>query len=291
MTLWLKGVANMFFDGTLRDADHSVRLALPMDVGFESDGRATTPMGPRDVEWLKKTAEDACNGRDFFAWWTPGLNADYFLGRAKASMWADVRWRKPSNDTERDVLRHVTNSLKAAYKLNPELEYPWAEWAEILNFLEEAGDGLDFVVRNAMGRRPVIGYRRRDVTVQLPGNWWITVPGSFSNFLEEGEALCAQDPPKAIWYSGYRFSDDPEKSFAHWRSETLKMKKDFFQEKDGYVAEAQINSKAENGYEYFALTSSNICKTGRCVCTVIFTRPEDREWATGVWKSLQPPTK
>src|SRR5215471_10224938 len=71
MTAWLKGIANMFFDGTLGDADNSVRLALPLDVGFESDERATTPMGPRDVEWLKKTAEDGTNGRDFFAWWTP----------------------------------------------------------------------------------------------------------------------------------------------------------------------------------------------------------------------------
>jgi hypothetical protein len=290
MAAWLKGVAKMFFDGTLSDSVHSVRLALPLDTGFESDGRATTPTGPRNVEWLKKTAENADNGRDFFAWWTPGLNAEYFLGRAKASMWTDVRWRTPINDSERETLKYVAESLRKAHSLDPTLNYPWAEWKETLGFLGSQNREWDFVMQHPESDTPAIGYRRRNVTVQLPGRWWITLPGSFSNFLPaENDALCAQDPPRAIWYSGYRFADNAPQAFEHWRTETLKMKKDILREEDGFIAEAQIAPQTENGHEYFALTSSNVCSSGRCICTIIFLKPEDREWAINVWKSLEPP--
>jgi hypothetical protein len=290
MAAWLKGVANMFFDGTLRDTDHSVRLALPLDVGFESDGRATTPMGPRNIEWLKKTAENADNGRDFFAWWTPGFNAEYFLGRARASMWVDVRWRQPINDFERETLKSVVDSLRKAYTLDPNLEYPWTEWKEILGFLGEKGGEWGFVTSHPHQDAPAIGYRRRDVTVQLPGHWWITLPGSFSNFLDtDNDALCAEDPPRAIWFSAYRFVDDAVATFEHWRNETLKMEKDMLREEDGFISEAKITPRVEDGRPYFALTSSNACPSGRCVCTIVFVQPEDRDWAIDVWKSLKPP--
>ncbi len=289
MSTWLKAVAGAFFDGTLTD-HHSIRLAMPVDAGFEADERAVTPLGPRDLDWLKKTAADTSNGRDFFAWWSPGLNADYFLGRALARMWSDVRWRKPINDIEREMLKYVSGSLETAYKLDSDLNYPWAEWTEILGYLQDDDTELDFVRQHAKNVVPKIGYRRRDVSVQLPGFWWITLPGSFSEFREQDDALLSQDPPREVWYSGYRFGDDPKASFAHWRSETVKMSKEFVEESEGYIAEAQISQRrTDGGKEYFALTSSNICSTGRCICTIVFTDPEDREWAIKTWKSLKPP--
>lgn len=288
MTAWLQGVTEMFFNGTL--ASGTVRLAMPMDIGYGNDDRAITPMGPRDEDWLKRTSQDGARGQDFFAWWNLGLDAGYFLGRALASMGVDVRWRAPINDYERDTLQYVSDSLSTAYKLDASLSYPWAEWAEILGLLGVESPEHSFVRERAGGISPIIGYRRSNVTIQMPGNWWITLPGAFGNFLPEGEALLARDPPREIWYSGYRFADDPASSFAHWRSEMLQMAGDIVEEKQDYIASASIAAKTtENGEEYFALTSSNICGIGRSVVTVIFVQPEDREWAIGVWKSLAPP--
>lgn len=289
MTRWLEALANSFFDGTLSTETGPTRLALPLDCGFDWDARALTPLDPRDTEWLQRTARNGSEGRDFFAWWAPGLNAEHFLGRALAEMWSDIRWRAPVNDFERKNLRYVAASLKGAHKLNEMLAYPWAEWAAILDLLELHDDDYSFVRRYAQGSQPLIGYRRRNVTVRLPGNWWINLPGSFSEFLEDGDALCAQAPPRTIWYSGFAFTGDSKQPFVDWRANLNSMGMDLFEEAEGYVAAAKIRPGSEEGHEYLVLSSCNVCLTGRCVLTIVFTQPEDRDWAIGVWKSLQPP--
>src|SRR4051812_49299930 len=96
MLKWLKVLSAMFFDGTLEDSTE-IALAMPMEVRFESNARAITPLGPRETDWLTNTAEDPSQGTDFFAWWEPGLNAKYFLGRALVQMWSEVRWRPAVN--------------------------------------------------------------------------------------------------------------------------------------------------------------------------------------------------
>lgn len=211
MKAWLKGVANMFFDGTLKGQGHPVRLAMPLDVGFSWDARSITPLGPRDADWLKRVAENPDNGTDFFAWWNPVLDAEYFRRRALVKIWSEVRWRPPINDTEKDVLSYVADSLETAYKLDSGLEYPWAEWAAILGYLQRSVNEYPFP-RELATTTPSIGYRRHDVTVQLPGNWWITLPGSFSNFKpDKNHNYCALDPPREVWATSYRFKGDLHK--------------------------------------------------------------------------------
>jgi len=260
-----------------------------MDVRFASDARALTPLGPRDTIWLKRTAENGLNGIDFFAWWESDLNAKYFLGRALTRMWSDVRWRVPANDAERKLLQYISESLLLAYKLDEGLDYPWVEWSQILDFLDHKEPEFEFVRLRAIGEHN-IGYRRGDVTVQLPGNWWIKIPGSFSNFIQDDDdAFLSVDPPKAIWFTAYTFSEDPPTSFMHRRSQPEQL--ELTHEEEDYVATATIDHSEENGKNYFALKSSNVCLIGRCVCTIVFKRPEERDWAVEVWRSLQPPRR
>jgi hypothetical protein len=79
MTAWLAAVANTFFDGSFDSADTGTALCLPINPQFEVDQPALTPLGPRDREWLQRTAQDGNSGTDFFAWRTPGFNAEYYL--------------------------------------------------------------------------------------------------------------------------------------------------------------------------------------------------------------------
>lgn len=159
------------------------------------------------MEWLKKVSEDGRAGSDFFAWWKPGLNAECFLGRALARMWTDIRWRNPINESKREAMQYAAGSLETAFKLEPDLSYPWAEWSEILKFLELKDPEIDFVHSRA-GDAAKIGYRRRNIRVTLSGHWVLKVPGSFSEFEahEEGD-FSAQDPPRAIWFTSYAFVD------------------------------------------------------------------------------------
>jgi hypothetical protein len=86
MTSWLQALAEGFFDGTLEPFERANVLCMSMDVQFESDQLAITPLGPRDRAWLLETSRDGAKGKDFFAWWAPELNAEYFLGRALVQM-------------------------------------------------------------------------------------------------------------------------------------------------------------------------------------------------------------
>jgi len=278
----------MFFDGTLEESTE-IALAMPMDVRFESDAQAITPLGPRDMGWLKKTSEDPWHGIDFFAWWEPGLNAKYLIGRALIQMWAEIRWRPPVNDVERKSLKEVHEALLRAYRRDENLGYPWDEWAEILNLLGLREPEFGFVHERSRSS-PSIGYRRSSVTTELPGRWLMRIPGSFSEFVSsEGDAFLSESPPKAIWFTGYRFTEPGSAGFEHWRGQMGGFEKEYTEERDDYIGFARIKQNEENGRKYFILESSNIGPRDRCVCTIIYLQPEEREWALAVWRSLKPP--
>ncbi len=288
---WLQAVANTFFDGSLEEADRGIALCMPMDPQFEADEIAITPLGPRGRDWLYETAQEGNKGKDFFAWWTPGFNAEYYLGRALTQMWSNVRWRLPVNDTERNALKDVADSLRSAYQLNPTLPYPWAEWEEILELLG-ADDSEKELVRPKVKGEPTIGYRRKCVTVALPGGWRMRIPGSFSDFESDRDnEQCALDPPREIWFTPYRSTaSSPREAFESMRKEMREDSAEHFFERDDYIAKAKISKKRrDTGEDYFVLNSSNACLGKRAVCTILFSQAEQKEWALEIWRSIQPP--
>jgi hypothetical protein len=290
MTCWLQAVANTFFDEPLDANDHGIALCMPMDIQFEAEQLAITPLGPRGREWLYETSKDGSEGKDFFAWWTPGLNAEYYFGRALTQMWTHVRWRPPVNDLERNLLKDVADSLRVAYRLNPTLQYPWAEWEEILELLDADLAYKEFARLHAKGK-PTIGYRRGKVRVVLPGGWRMRIPGSFSEFeSDQDNDLCAFDPPREIWFTSYRFTaPSPGQTFESMKQETRESQHDYLHESDDYITEATIIKKVrETGADYFVLNSSNVCPTKRAACTILFSQAEQREWALEVWRSIRP---
>jgi len=291
MTTWLAALANTFFDGSLDSEDGGIALCLPMNPQFEVEQPAWTPLGPRDLKWLRHTAQDGRSGKDFFAWWTPGFNAEYYLGRAMTQMWVDVRWRRPINDSETAVLEDVADSLHRAFKLDPSLQYPWAEWKQLLELLDRDGAEAELVNLRAEGE-PTIGYRRSYVNFTLPGGWRIKIPGSFSDFESDDDGdLFALDPPKEIWFTAYRSDVTSSPSgFESAKNDQKNSRADFLIERDDYFAQATMSeNRRETGEEYFVLNSSNLAIGTRAVCTILFSDSDQKDWAVETWRSIQPP--
>lgn len=291
MTAWLAALADTFFDGSLDSEDSGIALCLPMNPQFEVKQPAGTPLGPRDLEWLRRTAKDGGSGTNFFAWWTPGINAEYYLGRALTQMWLDVRWRPPINESETAVLEDVAGSLQRAYELDPNLRYPWADWRQILALLKRDGAEAELASSRA-DVEPTIGYRRNCVTVALPGGWRIKTPGSFSDFEpDDDNNLCAVDPPKEIWFTAYRFEvASSPREFEAAKNDKKKTRADYLIERDNYLAQATISKKRrDTGEEYFVLNSSNLAIGTRAVCTILFSDAAQKDWAIETWQSIQPP--
>jgi hypothetical protein len=234
---------------------------------------------------------DGADVSDFFSWWAPGLNAEFFLKRALVQIWSQVRWRPPVNDSEKRVLKEVAEALTRAYKLDSKLDYPWAEWAEILVYLDADPAEREWVNSNVTTRES-IGYRRGNVEVLLPGYWSLRVPGAFTDFEPDEEFdFFALDPPREIWFTSYSFAPDRlQESFNSMRNRIVAGGSEFVQQEENYVAGAKIRSKEkENGEAYFLLTSSNVFLNGSAVLNIVFEKPVEQQWALGVWRSLKPP--
>jgi hypothetical protein len=290
MSAWLRSLVGISFDGNPKAEHTRMHLAMQGDVTFSSDAVAITPLGPRDIEWVTKIAEDGRNGRDFFAWWAPVLDAEYFLNRALVRMWSDVRWRAPTTDEELQTMRYVSNSLWNAYQLDPGKNYPWAEWNEVLDLLQENHQGYRFVREKSRGLQPGIGYRRRDVEVALVDNWSITVPGSFSDFAwDEKGNYFAVDPPRNVSITVYAFDEDSQTWFESKRQQLLQENRELVHELRGYFAAGEIKKVLDKGVEFFQLLAHCIAPGWVTICAIAFNKPEERDWAITVWKSLTPP--
>jgi hypothetical protein len=291
MTLWLQNVARVFFDGRLDPNDTGFALSMSPNSLFESDALAITPLGPRDRAWMLETSQDGAKGKDFFAWWTPGLTADYCLGRALTLMWRTVRWRPPVCEAETEVLKTVAASLAQAYKLNAALPFPWAEWEEILGLLGADAPEKAMVLAHAAGT-PTIGYRRGHVTENLTGGWRIRVTGSFSEFdFDKEHNLFAVDPPREIWFTSFRLPAPlPEEKFELAKGQLKESKPNHFEEGHQYAAAATFGKKVrETGEDYFLMNTLNITPSAKAVCTFVYAKAEDKDWALEAWRSLRPP--
>jgi hypothetical protein len=270
-----------------------VNLSMSPQTHFESEELAITPLGPRNREWMYQTSQDGASGKDFFAWWAPGLNAEYYLGRALTLMWRTVRWRPPVSDAEEAVLKTVASSLAQAYKLDPTLAYPWNEWRQILELLDAAPPERDFVLAHATGN-PTIGYRRGKVTVTLTGGWRIRMPGSFSEFeFDKDNNLFALDPPREIWFSSFRLPASlSDEKFELVKRQLKENKFDYIEEGDNYAATATIGKMVRGtGEDHFVINTLNLSPATKAVCTFVYSQVEDKDWALEIWKSIRPPSK
>ncbi|MDX2150996.1 MAG: hypothetical protein SFV54_09690 [Bryobacteraceae bacterium] len=167
MLAWLSAVCTSVLDES-HDECAGLLIAMPWGVSYKVDQFLITAMGPRSRTWTESVARDPNAGTDFFAWWTPGFTAEYYLRRAICLMWNSVRWRPPLTDDERRVLSEVRENLEAAHKLDDSLDYPWREWSELIGFLHTEADFPSLKeVRDS--NAPLIGYRRNPVRVALSG--------------------------------------------------------------------------------------------------------------------------
>lgn len=292
MTAWLQGLAGLFFEDSVHFETQGNHLCMRMNPHFKAYELAITSLGPRSRAWLYEASQDSRKGSDFFAWWVPGFNAEYYLRRALVQMWSNVRWRPPAVESERRVVSEVMDCLRRAYALDPTLPFPWAEWEQIADYIETYPTDKEWLHEQALSA-PTIGYRRRDVSVGLPGGWSMRLPGSFSDFEPDEEGnLLALDPPREIWFTAYqRTTALTRQAFEAAQQMSKKSRPEFVFEGDNYFSEAKISQKRhETGEDYFVLSSSTHALAMRAVCTIVFSELEHREWAVRTWQSLRPPS-
>jgi hypothetical protein len=211
MLEWLSNVCRVCLEQA-GERNASIGISMPVEPHFLYDAPVRTPTGPRTLAWARAVAENpqAPEAREFFSSWTADRSAGELLNRALAHMWLDLYWVAPQSEESEDRMERSADLLAEAYRMDPTLDYPWAEWAEILECLERDDDALAPMVRQqAEGLTPTIGYRRQQVLFrELPGDWHITLPGRFEAGVEdEGETWVAEDDRSAVEITTFQIQE------------------------------------------------------------------------------------
>lgn len=292
MLRWLGGVARLILERQMLSA----MLSLPLDHIYDHDGAVATPLGPRNRAWIEAVSDEPEEGMDIFPWWERGAGPAMRLNRALCRMWTDVRWRVPFNEREDDVLRLVLDDLAAAHAEAPELAYPWREWNELLGYATRDGPLAPMIASRAVGTAPgpLVGYRRRDVRVDLTSGWSILVPGSFAEAWEDdGGTWVAWDQTRTVRVTTLSIGAkgapaEPEAILGPSKPDDAAVQR--FDYRDRWLlGRASLVPTEENGKRFWRLTGESAIPGGLGIVTVFFDDEADRDWALGTWKSLAHP--
>ncbi|MFM7162567.1 MAG: hypothetical protein ACKO3P_19590 [Planctomycetaceae bacterium] len=209
MLRWLRTVAQQVQAMASSGSGLDLQVNMPPNPVFAHPGPILTPLGPRSLEWLQRVAVDPSAGTDIFPWWEEGQSASMLLNRALCRMWEQVCWRAPLDETEGELLLDLHNDLAAAYALDPTLPFPWREWAEVLDLLEEDESANEVepriaeTVREFAGQvpasQPKVSYRRGTLRASLPGQWSIELPGSLAETEDADGNWGALDADRQVW--------------------------------------------------------------------------------------------
>jgi hypothetical protein len=181
----------------------ATKIGMPKDRSFRVDGAAVlTGLGPRDAAWRDAVIADPAKGADAFPWFHDGP-AHALRSRALTAMWLEVPWREPFDDDERKVMGQVDVDLAAALRADPAIELPFADWLHLLELLDIDDDArLDKLRKRAGDTKPVIGYRRHPMEIELSGGWTIELSGAFAGHWEDdGERWWATDGERVVEFT------------------------------------------------------------------------------------------
>ena len=312
---WLGALCNLANDPEVINA-RGERAPLGLSLPFMPlpliQADALTPVGPWSFDRVREIARQPEKGKRFFAWWEEGRSPRVLRGLAVTRMWTDVAWIPALSNEEFVHHWEAADLLQQAYDSDPSIEYPWAEWAQVLDLLEAMRDrvkGLEdwptrhaeAVRQRAEGQRPRIGYRRWKTRCVLPAGWSIVVPGSFANDFEideEAQAInwSAFDDQNTIRVTPHLVPEvlpQTKRELAEEITRAVNLlepkgAKPVDWEDKELVGVGAIRPVIEDGHQYHELTGVSAADGGAwALFSFSFDDPAARDFAIETWKTLR----
>ncbi len=270
-----------------RRGTSAIHLGLPEGTVFTSDAALVTALGPRDDAWIEAAIADPRIAIEIAPWWFDATDPRYLLNRALVLMWTQVRWRAPAVDGEGELLDDVHRMLTRAFPIEPDLPYPWRDWAEIVS-----SRGIDDamarqVISRAFDSPPTapIGYRRDPVRISHEG-WTLEIPGEFAE----------RRTPDEWWGGGAgrritlaAVPTGPMSAQAFVSQFSADLGDDALTHRDGeLVGRARITTDPSSGLEVGVLDGYSAVTGSGAAIRIEFDDPADWQWALDMWRSLAP---
>ncbi len=289
---WLKETATQIATLATQGAS-GFALCLPAGLEVAHGAFIATNLGPRDRAWVEAVSRDPAKGRDAFPWWDQARDAAFHLGFAKSLMWLDVRWRKPIDESERNILLRVVKELELAFAEDSTAVYPWHEWAEIFVLLGEESLRATRAQMKSLGMpkgapQDALGYRRLAVRVLLSGYWTIAIPGDFAERWEDRGTWVGWDAKRTLWITTAEAPEghDTEASLAGLPE--LEGDTDILAMTRGPIrGQVRFSVKTdENGVKSHIAHAHAALGRHVAIGTFIGTREDEREMFLEIWGSL-----
>ncbi|MCW5768182.1 MAG: hypothetical protein KIT19_05835 [Phycisphaeraceae bacterium] len=307
---WSRGLANAITRDPVQ-SDSGISVCMGMGVYHKYPAPFLTPFGPVSATDMRLRAESDVAAAAWMPWMDAAPDASTVLAAAKSLLWCDVVWRAVDPEDAPDAegpphraMMQALDLLEAAYELDPELEYPWHEWLELLEIAEEERP-LAAEVRVQAGSTPEpdepIGYRRHDMMIMLPFGATITVPGELTHMLTD-EAWMAAGGSCSIHITPYvanegsasRPKTATEMLDEAWESfmsdfEGEDVGEPFTFSNDASVGRAvhRVADPDEGEDEPTYLTQGLVALPGSFLfCTMLYQDPSGSEWAERCFRSI-----
>src|SRR5215831_14681585 len=184
MAAFLKSLFSMIAQRARSEGMSKLHISMPLGIEIEcAEDEILTQLGPltfADMQAIAESDGEALEraARAYYPWWCAGFGAAFYRGLALNAMWMSVSWSAPINDEERQAIDRVLGWCDGADRLGAEPTLPAKEIRDLR--------------RLANSREPCrlpaeegIGYRRRFIRRALTGVWFLSVPGSLRELLED----------------------------------------------------------------------------------------------------------
>jgi len=257
------------------------RIGMPADRSFRIDAAVLTAMGPRDAAWRDAVLADPSRGADAFAWWERGPGHEA-RSRALLAMWLEVPWREPLVDAERAIMERVDEDLALARHADRGLELPYAEWAELLEYLGTDDERAARIRKRAGDRQPTIGYRRHPMDIELSGGWTIELAGAFVTHLDaDGDRWWATDGARVVEFTSLTANDESDSARLLAVAPEIHP---VIARIDEAARLGRIETYEEDGMHVVHGLMASAPHVGILTCK---SEVGNRDWAVAAWRSLR----
>lgn len=196
-----KIVNEMNVPGAPADRWKDVSICLPISPQFEG-GTIRTHLGPKDVDFFIPIAADSSHAESFHLWPNRERDTLFHKNLAQAILWQAVAWCPPANERQKVFMRRALEHLERAHEAEPQGDFPWREWEELLALTGQASRFGDLIGRRASAvaqDTPRMGYRRQAIRYPINPDVEVRVSGELEPDEEgDGPTIALAAPGKRL---------------------------------------------------------------------------------------------
>lgn len=291
MRTWLgataKSVSELLDDG-VKNIMVNMSMAWGIPEGFSG---VLTPAGPFDAEWVARAARSGVDEgmeAEFFLWSARGCGGAYWKRLGGAMMWTELPWHAPDSEHERRLCGTVLACFERARQLEPAIDVPEAELAELKLLMESTPE--EAIPPAAVG----LGYSRRLVTFSVTGGWQIRLPGFYYRSVdEERTAEVFNFGGRVVRCTSFSIRDDQDREIPAadlWRSRLEnELPGREIPNPAGSLRRFWVQVSEKNGKGTTDVLGEFVADGTLALVTVSLADPRDEAWAVQVLRSVMHP--